>query len=134
MDLFGYLVVGFLLMFTLVQLLPLVRARLARGRRVPELDALLSDTQRAHDRLLVYFWGPTCSQCRAVTPVIDRLAAERGDVLKVNVAESLALARHVGVMATPSLAVVERGVLRKLVVGARSEAQIRALLDSRPSS
>jgi thioredoxin-like negative regulator of GroEL len=64
-----------------------------------------------------------------MTPIIDKLAAERGDVLKVNAAESIALAKHFGVMATPSLALVEQGVLRKLVVGAKSEQQICALLE-----
>jgi len=51
-------------------------------------------------------------------------------VLKVNAAESTALARHFGVMATPSLALVERGVVKKLVVGAKSELQIRALFET----
>jgi thioredoxin 1 len=130
MDWFGVLVGAFIVVFVLFNLLPLLRARLARGRRVPELDVLLTDAQRARPRLLVYFWSPSCGMCRAMTPVIDRLAAERGDAIKVNVAESLDLARHFGVMATPSLAIVEGGVLKRLVVGARSEPQIRALLES----
>jgi thioredoxin 1 len=130
MDWFGYLIATFIAVFMLINFLPLLRARLARGRHVPELDALLTDAQRAKPRLLVYFWSPTCGLCRAMTPVIDKLAAERGDVVKVNAAESLALARHFGVMATPSLAVVEQGVLKKLMPGAKSEAQIRALLEA----
>jgi thioredoxin 1 len=42
----------------------------------------------------------------------------------------VALAKHFGVMATPSLALVEQGVVKKLVVGARSEPQIRVLLEA----
>lgn len=128
MGWFGYLVATFIAVFMLFNLLPLWRARQARGRSVPGLDALLTDAQRGQQRLLVYFWSPTCGMCRGMTPIIDKLAAERGDVLKVNAAESTALARHFGVMATPSLALVEQGVLKKLVVGAKSEPQIRALL------
>jgi thioredoxin 1 len=130
MDWFGYLIATFIVVFILINFLPLLRARQARGRSVPELDALLTDVQRGHPRLLVYFWSPTCGMCRGMTPVIDKLAAERGDVLKVNAAESVALAKHFGVMATPSLALVEQGVVKKLVVGARSEPQIRALLEA----
>jgi thioredoxin-like negative regulator of GroEL len=126
MDWFGYLVATFIAVFVLINFLPLWRARQARSRAVPELDALLTDAQRGKQRLLVYFWSPSCG----MTPVIDKLAAERGDVLKVNVAESTALARHFGVMATPSLALVEQGVLKKLVVGAKSESQIRALFEA----
>ena len=128
MDWFGYLVATFIAVFVLINFLPLWRARQARGRAVPELDALLTDTQRGKQKLLVYFWSPTCGMCRGMAPIIDKLAAERGDVLKVNVAESTALAKHFGVMATPSLALVEQGVLKKLMVGAKREPQIRALL------
>lgn len=123
-----YLVAGLALAILAMQLVPLIHARRMRGRAVPELDALLSDTQRAEQRLLVYFWSPGCGACRPMTPVMDKLAAERGNVVKVNVAQSLALARRFGVMGTPTLALVENGILRQLLVGARSEPQIRALL------
>jgi hypothetical protein len=33
-------------------------------------------------------------------------------------------------MATPSLAIVENGLIARLMVGARNEAQLRALLDA----
>ena len=123
-----YLVAGLVLAIVLMQIVPLIRARRMRGRAVPELDAMLNDAQRAQERLLVYFWSPGCGACRPMTPVMDKLAAERGNVLKVNVAQSLALARRFGVMGTPSLALVEKGILKQLLVGARSEPQIRALL------
>ena len=123
-----YLVAGLVLAIVLMQIVPLIRARRMRGRAVPELDAMLNDAQRAQERLLVYFWSPGCGACRPMTPVMDRLAAERGNVLKVNVAQSLVLARQFGVMGTPSLALVEKGILKQLLVGARSEPQIRALL------
>jgi thioredoxin 1 len=129
-DAVSYALAGFVVLFVLFNLLPLLRARRARGRAVPELDALLSPGQRRAPRLLVYFWSPRCGMCRGMTPVIDRLAQERDDVLKVNVAESIGLAGQFGVMATPSLAVVERGVIKNLLLGAKSERQIRKLLAS----
>jgi thioredoxin 1 len=131
LDPIGYAVLAVVLGMLAMQVIPLVRARRARGRPVPELDALLDAGQRGKPRLLVYFWSPACGMCRSMTPVIDRLAVERGDVVKVSVAESLDLARRFGVMGTPSVALVKDGVLEKLVVGARSEAQLRALLEAR---
>lgn len=129
MDWLSTLIAAFIAAFLLFNLWPLWRAYRVRGRAIPELDSVLTDDQRRQPRLLVYFWGPTCGMCRHMTPVIDQLALERPDVVKVDVAESATLARHFGVMATPSLALVERGVIRKLVVGARTEPQIRALLE-----
>jgi thioredoxin 1 len=130
MDWPGYLIVAFIAAFLLFNLLPLWRAYRARGRVVPELDSVLTAAQRDQPRLLVYFWSRSCGMCRNMTPVIDQLAQERPDVVKINTAESTTLARHFGVMATPSLALVERGIIRKIVVGARTEPQIRALLAS----
>lgn len=129
MDWFGYLIAIFIAVFVLLNFLPLWRARQMRGRAVPDLDALLTVAQRGKQRLLVYFWRPSCGMCRGMTPVIEKLSAERGDVLKVNTAEAGALAKQFGVTATPSLALVEQGIVKKLVVGAKSEPQIRALLD-----
>jgi thioredoxin 1 len=130
MDWMGWLIGLFVFLFVVVNFLPLLRARSARGRAVPDLDALLTDDQRRLPRLLVYFWSPSCGPCRAMTPVIDRLAAERGSVVKVNIVESTDLARQFGVMATPSLAVVEKGVVVRLAVGAKTAPQILALLAS----
>jgi hypothetical protein len=70
MDWFGYLVATFIAVFVLSNLLPLWRARQARSGTVPELDALLADAWRGKQRLLVYFWSPTCGMCRGMTPVI----------------------------------------------------------------
>jgi len=128
MDWPGYLIVAVVAAVLLFNLLPLFRAWTARGRAVPGLEAMLSGDQHRVPRVLVYFWGPSCGVCRGMTPVIDRMATEGGNVVKVNVAEHPGLARQFGVMATPSLAVVEGGVIRRLVVGGRGEPQIRALL------
>ncbi len=128
MSAFAYLIVAIVGLFLLMQIIPLIRARQARGKAVPELDALLTDAQRGQPRLLVYFWSPACGMCRPMTPVIDKLAAEQANVVKVNVAETTELARRVGIMGTPSLALIEGGTVSKVMVGARSEHQIRALL------
>ena len=127
MDWISALIATFIVVFVLINFLPLWRARRARGHAVPALAPLLSDAQRRAPRLLVYFWSPSCGMCRSMTPVIDRLATEHGDVVKINAAEATDVARQCGVMATPSLALIEQGVVRRLVVGGKSEAQIRAL-------
>ena len=63
-----------------------------------------------------------------MTSIIDKLASERGAVVKVNIAESTVVAREFGVMATPSLAVVEQVLVQRLLGGAQNEPRIRALL------
>lgn len=112
----------------LLQLVPRLVARRAIGMRVPELEPFLSAEQKRASRLLVYFWSPTCAVCRPMSKAIDALGS--GDIVRINVLEALPLAQAFHVMGTPSLAVVEGGVLKDLQVGARSAEQLRGLLQS----
>ena len=126
----GILIGVFVVAFVLVNMLPLLRARRIEGHAAPDLGAILDQRQRGQELLLVYFWSPSCGMCRSITPFIDRLARERPDVVKVNIAEHLELARAFGILATPSFARVRGGVVEKLAIGAKTEPQIRALLES----
>lgn len=128
MDGPAYLIAGLIVAFALWQLTPLLGARRARGREVPQLTALLNERQRSQSRLLVYFCSPRCGMCQTMTTVIERLADVRDDVVKIDITEAPAVARAFGVMATPSLALVEHGAISRLMVGARTEAQVMALL------
>jgi thioredoxin 1 len=89
---------------------------------------MLSETQRAQKRLLLYFWSPRCSMCRGMTPVIDKLAQEREDVISVNAAENIELARRFKVMGTPTMVLLDHGKIDKVLLGAKSEKTIRSLL------
>jgi thioredoxin-like negative regulator of GroEL len=64
-----------------------------------------------------------------MTPTIERLAQSHAQIVSLNVAQRPEAARALGVMATPSLVLVHHGRIEKVVLGAKSEAQIRALLD-----
>jgi thioredoxin-like negative regulator of GroEL len=110
-----------------VQALLVLLGRRVRGRSVPELEPFLSEAQRKRPRLLVYFWSPTCARCRPMSKALEALGSDA--VVKVNVMEALALAQAFHVMGTPSLAIVDAGTVSDVLVGARSEAQLRALLD-----
>jgi len=111
-----------------LQLWPFLRARRMRGRAAPALDGLVAEPERRRGRLLLYFWSPRCGMCRGMTPVIKQLAGERVDVISVNVFEQQDVARELGVMATPTLVVLQGGKVERMLLGAKSERQIRALL------
>jgi thioredoxin 1 len=124
------LVVGTaIVLFVGAQMMPLLRARRMHGQPAPDLSSLLTEAQRRQRRLLVYFWSPRCGACRGMTPVIDELAKSRNDVVKINVFEATAEARACGVMGTPTLVVIRDGRIEHVEVGARTEKQVRALLE-----
>ena len=80
--------------------------------------------------VLLDFWASWCGPCRMVSPIVDEIAAERGDIKvgKVNVDEQPELAAQFGVMSIPTLVVMKGGKVINQMVGARPKSQILAML------
>ena len=80
--------------------------------------------------VLLDFWASWCGPCRMVSPIVDEIAAERGDIKvgKVNVDEQPELAGQFNVMSIPTLVVMKNGRVVSQALGARPKAQILALL------
>lgn len=80
--------------------------------------------------VLLDFWASWCGPCRMVGPIVDEIAAERGDlkVVKVNVDEQPELAGQFGIMSIPTLVVMKNGKVTNQAVGVRPKAQILAML------
>ena len=80
--------------------------------------------------VLLDFWASWCGPCRMVSPIVDEIATERGDIKvgKVNVDEERELAGQFGVMSIPTLVVIKGGKVVNQMVGARPKSQILAML------
>lgn len=80
--------------------------------------------------VLLDFWASWCGPCRMVSPIVDEIAAERGDIKvgKINVDEQRELAGQFGVMSIPTLVAMKDGKVVNQMVGARPKRQILAML------
>ncbi len=82
--------------------------------------------------VLVDFWAPWCGPCRMVGPVMEELAEDRGQavkVVKVNVDESTQVASQMGIRSIPTVMLFDGGELRETMVGARPRAHFDKMLD-----
>lgn len=123
-----YIVSGIALALVAMRWFLLLRARQSKGRKIEGLKGALGSRISSGDRVLAYFYSPSCSACTVQTPVIEKLQRELTNIFKINVASDMATARAFGVMATPTTAIVKRGAIEELLIGAKSEAQIRRYL------
>ena len=77
--------------------------------------------------LVVDFWAEWCGPCKMIAPILDEIADEQGDsvkISKVNVDENPAIAQQFGIMSIPTILVFRDGELDKRIVGAKGKAQL----------
>ena len=89
------------------------------------------EVERADLPVLVDVWAPWCGPCRAVAPMLEQLARERGGrikIAKVNVDENPALSARFGIQAIPTLALFRNGTLVDQIRGAVPKKELEAHL------
>jgi thioredoxin 1 len=82
--------------------------------------------------VLVDFWAPWCGPCRMVAPVVEEIAQERGEALKVvklNIDDNQNTAVQFNVMSIPTLMLFKGGEVAKTVIGAYPKRKLEAELE-----
>jgi thioredoxin 1 len=82
--------------------------------------------------VLVDFSAEWCGPCRMLAPILDKLAEQMGDTVKivsVDVDQSQSLALQYNISSVPTLLLFKGGKLRETIVGLRDLTSLQRLLE-----
>ena len=82
--------------------------------------------------VLAEFWAPWCTYCRRITPVMEKLKAERQDIeiVQVNIDDEPALADKYKIEVIPTMLMFVNGEHGQELVAPGSKRQIEEFISS----
>lgn len=83
--------------------------------------------------VLVDYWAEWCGPCKMIAPILDEIATEYGERLKVaklNIDENQITPPKYGIRGIPTLMLFKNGNIEATKVGALSKSQLTAFIDS----
>lgn len=83
--------------------------------------------------VLVDFWAEWCGPCRALTPILEDVAATHSNEVtfaKVNIDENPQAPSKYGVMSIPTLILFKNGQVEAVKMGLLTKSQLSAFVES----
>ncbi|KAB7622996.1 thioredoxin TrxA [Alkalilimnicola sp. S0819] len=104
------------------------------GKIVHVTDATFEDEViNSSEPVLVDYWAEWCGPCKMIAPILDEVAEQYGDKLKVvklNIDENPETPPKFGIRGIPTLMLFKAGAVEATKVGALSKSQLSAFVDS----
>ena len=82
--------------------------------------------------VLVDFWAEWCGPCKMIGPILEELAIEKGDkikIVKVDVDVNNQTAVNYSIRSIPTLIIINEGSVKAQHIGAASKAQLETFIE-----
>ena len=96
-------------------------------------DTFEEEVIKSENPVLVDYWADWCGPCKMIAPILDEIANEYGDrikIAKLNIDENPSTPPKYGIRGIPTLMLFKGGNVEATKVGAVSKSQLTAFIDS----
>ncbi len=112
-----YVIVGIVGLIVLLQLSAKLKARARRGKPAPGVNGQLGKSIRKGDKLIAYFYSPTCRACRTQEQYLAAIQEKFKNIIRINAAKDRDTASAFGIMGTPTTIIIDHGIIQDYFVG-----------------